>query len=513
MIKNNFFRISLFIFLLTFYLFIRLQNLTSIPVFGDEAIYIRWAQIIQSEETLRFIPQTDGKQPFFMWINAFTLKLFSDPLVSGRLISVFSGMFLIITLFFTTAVILNYQDKENNLFKFIKISIDKYFYPSILSSLIYTLIPFSFFFDRLALADTLLSLFGLLTLLFSLLLAKYPRFDIALLLGFILGLAWLTKSPAIYFIALSLGTYIFINFQQPKTFYLPVVSIILSFIIYNILRLGPQFHMIAIRNRDYVWSISEILKHPFDPLKPHLFDIFSIYNSYISLPLLVFSIIGLLIYFKSPKSTPKQNKIIFIVACWWFLPLIANSAIAKVFTARYILFTLPPLIILLSLLLSKFIQKLNKNYLKFLIITATLIPNSIFIYRLSTKPFNQKLLPTEQGYLTDWTSGWGIKESADYLKQRSLSTNVIVGTEGNFGTLPDGLQIYTNKVPQLTVIGLGLGFTQTPTNLLDAKNHGDEVYLLINQSRLKINSSDLNQMQLIRSFAKPGNDQLLLYKI
>ena len=53
----------------------------------------------------------------------------------------------------------------------------------------------------------------------------------------------------------------------------------LAFIIYNILRLGPQFRMIALRNQDYVWSISEILKHPLDPLKPHLLNTLSLYNT------------------------------------------------------------------------------------------------------------------------------------------------------------------------------------------------------------------------------------------
>ena len=49
--------------ILVFYFLSRLINLNSLPVFGDEAIYVRWAQIIKSVDTLRFIPLTDGKQP------------------------------------------------------------------------------------------------------------------------------------------------------------------------------------------------------------------------------------------------------------------------------------------------------------------------------------------------------------------------------------------------------------------------------------------------------------------
>ena len=513
MIKNRFFRFFLLILICGFYFFSRLQHLTSIPVFGDEAIYIRWAQIIQSEETLRFIPQTDGKQPLFMWINAATSKIISDPLVSGRIVSVFAGFGLIFLLFFTTAIFLNFKSKELDVLKFIKISIHKFFYPAIFSSLIYCLLPFSFFFDRMALADTLLSFFGLSALLFSFLLAKYPRLDLSLILGVILGFAWLTKSPAIYFIVLSIFTFLLFNFRKLKFIFLPLISSALAFLIYNILRLGPQFSQIAVRNKDYIWSISEILKHPLDPLVPHLLNTVSLYNQYISWPLLIISLAGLVLLFIKSKKTKNFDLKYLILVCWWILPLIANAAMAKVFTARYILFTLPPLIILITIGFLNFLNKIKSNILKIILIIAVFILNINFIYKISTDPFHQKLTSTEQGYLSDWTSGWGIKQSADFLKQRAQVANIIVGTEGAFGTLPDGLQIYGNKVHQLTIIGEGLGFTELPTNLVNAKNYGDEVYLLINKSRLKINSNQLNQLKLIKSFEKPDGDQLLLFQL
>lgn len=507
MIKNKFFGFFLVILVSIFYFFTRIQNLTSIPVFGDEAIYIRWAQIIQSEETLRFIPQTDGKQPLFMWINAVTLKVFSDPLISGRIISIFAGFGLVLVLFFTTSISLNYNDSEKDISKFIKNSLNKNFYFSIFTSLIYCLLPFSFFFDRLATADNLLSFFGLCSLLFSLLLAKFHRLDLTLILGFILGLAWLTKSPAIYFIVLSIFTFLLLNLKKIKLIFLPIISSIIAFLIYNILRLGPQFNQIAIRNKDYIWSFSEVLKHPLDPLKPHLLNTLTLYQQYISWPIVIITIVGLVLYFKDNKFKIHH----LIIICWWLLPLIANAAMAKVFTARYILFTLPPLIILISIGFSKLLSVLKNKPLKLFLAIIIFILNINFIYKISTDPFHQKLPSTETGYLTDWTSGWGIKDIADFLKQRSKIANVIVGTEGAFGTLPDGLQIYGNKIPHLTIIGQGLEFTEIPSSLINAKNYGDEVYLLINQSRFK--NMSLNQLKLIKSFDKPDGDKLILYEI
>jgi hypothetical protein len=452
------------------YFFSRLQNLTAIPVFADEAIYIRWSQIIKSVETLRFIPLTDGKQPFFMWLTVPFLKIFSDPLFASRFVSVLAGFGTLIAIYLIVKFLTN-----NKI--------------ALFSSLIYILLPFSFFFDRLALADNLLSMFSIWSLYLVLLIIKYPRFDLSMILGIILGLAWLTKSPAIYFIVLSFAI---IVYKQPKKYYLPLISTLFAFCIYNILRLGPQFHMIALRNQDYIWPIREILKHPLDPLKPHIIDVINIYKLYIGIPII-------LLFFT------KFNLILF---AWYLLPLIATCAMAKVFTARYMLFSLAPLIIIMSLALNKI-----KNKYIFLLLFLSFIPNIIFIYKLSTTPFNLKLTSTETGYLQDWTSGWGIKEASVYLKERAKVANIIVGTEGYFGTLPDGLQIYTNNTKQLTVFGVGNDITQIPEKLIDAFNHGDEVYLLFNQNRINLNLNEKERIVLIKSFSKPQNDSILLYKI
>ncbi len=507
MIKKNRFwlKILLSLAIIILYFLIRFQHLDTIPVFGDEAIYIRWSQIIKNEETLRFIPQTDGKQPLFMWATAIFLRFVSDPLIAGRAISIFSGFLTLVGIFFVSCILIDFTIPFKNPVEFIKESLKDNFSYGFISALLYVLIPFSFFFDRLATADTMLSMFGIWSIFFSLLLAKFRRLDLSLILGTILGLAWLTKSPAVYFIVLSLLTYLTFNLRHLKTIFFPLISAFISFLIYNILRLGPQFHMIALRNRDYIWSLSEIIKHPLDPLKPHLSDTFTIFSQYISWPVLFFSLLGLFFFFFYQK-----NKQLLVIFSWFFLPLIANCAISKVFTARYILFVLPSLIILLSTGLSVFFKS---SLGRLIFVLILLIPNILWIRKVSLNPFNINLPSTETGYLSGWTSGWGIKQASHYLKEKALEYNVIVGTEGSFGTLPDGLQIYADHIPQLTIIGYGLGFTSIPDALTNAKKSGDEVYLLINQSRLSLNSDQLDKLTLVDKYPKPANDNLLLYQL
>jgi len=504
--KNNWsIKILLSIIIIFSYFLTRLQNLTSIPVFGDEAIYIRWSQIIKNEETLRFIPQTDGKQPLFMWISAVLLRFNYDPLATSRFVSVISGFFLLVGIFLTTCVVIDFFNPYRDPIKFIFESIRDNFYYGFLSSLIYLFLPFGFFFDRLAVPDNLLSTLGIWSLFLSLLLAKFRRLDIALILGLTLGLAWLTKSPAIYFVALSIFTFFIFNLKRIKDYYLPIISSVLAFIIYNILRLGPQFNMIASRNKDYIWSLSEIIKHPLDPLLPHLHDTLTIFGQYISWPILILSLIGIFLFFFYQK-----NIHLFVILSWFILPLIANSAMAKVFTARYILFVIPSFLVLISVGLSVFFKN---NYSRIIFVLILLIPNILWIKKISLDPFHVQLSSTETGYLAGWTSGWGIKSTSEYLKERAQHANIIVGTEGSFGTLPDGLQIYTDNTKQLTVIGLGLGFTSIPDSLLNARQFGDEVYIAINQSRLTLSSLDQDKLELVNSYLKPENDHFLLYKL
>jgi len=76
---------------------------------------------------------------------------------------------------------------------------------------------------------------------------------------------------------------------------------------------------------------------------------------------------------------------------------------------------------------------------------------------------------------------------------------VLVGTEGYFGTLPDGLQIYLEKAPNTTVVGVGYPISEIPQKLTDGL--GDSrVFLLVNDSRFRIESKE--GLKLISSYPK-----------
>lgn len=484
---------------------LRFFRLTLLPVFADEAIYIRWAQVMRAEETLRFLPLSDGKEPLFMWVMIPFFKIFSDPLIAGRIISVLSG-------FASMAGIslLSYL-----LFRNKKVAL--------LAAFIYALSPLTFFFDRMSLVDSMLSMFGVWTFIFSYLAVTKRRLDFAMLAGFSLGGAWLTKSSALFFALMIPSVILFAKWEKGlkkntsvflRSLGLSLVSILMGYGFYNILRLGPNFHLIASRNMDYVYPISHIFTSPFDPLKVFIEASARWISAMGPWPILVLTAVAIAFNFR------KHWKEVLVLAFWFLVPVVAQSEFAKTFTARYILFSIPYLIILGASVACYKFKKWQRVFL-YVVLALFVILSGIFDYFLITNPYKAALPRSERsGYLEEWTAGQGIAETADYIINEQIlnkDKKIVIGTEGYFGTLPDGLQMYLSKYPQITAIGVGLRFDNIPSPLINSKAYGDKTYLLVNASRFSGNAQYLG-LKLVKEFPKAEkpngtHDSLLLFEV
>jgi len=488
---------------------LRFYHLAKLPIFADEAIYIRWAQVMKAEPTLRFLPLSDGKQPLFMWVTIPFLGVFSNPLIAGRMVSVLTGVASVIGIY-----LLSFSLFKNKWYSF-------------LPALIYAISPFSVFFDRMALTDSMLCMFGVYFVLIGVINAKLLRFDLAFVSGFILGFALLTKSPALYFSLLYPFVFILGDFKKKDRYKkgLKILAIIgitylIGYGMYNILRLGPNFHMLKLRNYDYVYPLNHVFVSPFDPLKGHLGGIWDYFIKMGPYPLIVMVAFGLYFGFKT------KFKEFLVLALFSFVPILINSEYARVVTARYILFCLP-FIFIIAGQPDLFKGLLKKIYL--IVMVMFIVTSLIFNQKLLTNPVYANLPQGERnGYLEEWTSGVGLEEISNYLidKYRDKENGVVVGTEGFFGTLPDGLQIYLNKYPQIVVIGVGLGFEDIPQSLVDSKASGNDTYLVINESRLMLKKTEIEKLELISTYKKADrkvgsreynlfgpSDTLLFYKL
>ena len=510
-IKYKWWLLAGFLILFLFF-FLRLFNLTILPVFVDEAIYIRWSQVMKAEPTLRFLPLSDGKQPLFMWATIPLFKIFKDPLFAGRFLSVLSGLGSLVGI-----SLISWRLFKDRLIL-------------LLTALFYAILPFFVFFDRLALVDSMLLMFIIWIVYFGLLFIEKPRLSFSFILGFLLAGGLLTKSPAIFAAILIPTLFFFFKFKKEGkesyfTKYLKTLSLlafiyIIGFGIYNfLLRLGPGFEMIAIRNKDYIFSVKEILSHPLDPLRPHLGDLFKWFNRLFGdKTFFPFVGLGLII------GLWKKTRVTLFLLVWVLVPLLAQSVFAKVFTPRYILFTVWPLIIFCAFgwkLLFEAIKEIFKGKSsKVMLVVFSML---ILVYPLS---FNFDLLFNPEkadlprnlrsGHLEEWPAGQGIKESSVILKEKAKIGSVFVGTEGYFGTLPDGLQIYLEKTPNITVIGVGYPLKEVPQSLINSLVDND-VYLVVNQSRLEF-KPDENGLVLVEEYPKAINpsgfqDKLLLFNL
>lgn len=431
--------------LIAAYFILRLPNLTLQPIFADEAIYIRWAQVIRAEPTLRFLPLSDGKTPLFMWAMIPLFKFIHDPLLAGRFLSVISGFFTLLGVFFLSKKVFNTR-------------------VAFWASLLYAITPYTIFFDRMALVDSMLAGFTIWVVYFAVWLVSSLRLDVAMILGYMLGGGVLTKTPGLLnFFIVPFTIFGFKNKGGSRTLVRLVilwgVAIIIGLIMYNLLRLGPNFNMLSSRNGDYIFSPLELAGRPLDPFIPHFHDISDWFPKLLTWPILFCVVMGIIyvLYGLWQQSFRGPSLMGGIVLLWALIPLLASMAFLRTFTARYLLSSIPLLLVIGGFGVTKLLPKLA--YIKrfpLALMLIVLLPLPLYTdYFLLVSP-GRAPLPKEErrGYFEDWTAGYGFKEIANFLLEKSKDNKIVLGTAGFFGTLPDGIEIYLDK-SKISIVGSG----------------------------------------------------------
>lgn len=484
------FEIVLTLFLIAAYFVLRLPNLTLQPIFADEAIYIRWAQVMKAEPTLRFISMTDGKTPFFMWVMIPLFKIFKDPLFAGRFLSLVSGFFTLIGVSLLAKKVFNKK-------------------VAFWAALFYVITPYTIFFDRMALVDSMLAAFTVWIIFFSIWLAENPRLDLAMILGYLMGGAILTKTPGlINLLILPFSIIAFFNGKKKSILKLVIlwtVALGIALILYNALRLGPEFNKLSARNADYVFSPLELKGRPLDPFIPHFHDMLDWFPKLFTIPTLLFIGVGIFYGIKRKKA--------LVVLIFLMIPLLLSMAFLKTFTARYLLTSIAPSLVFAGFGINIIFEKIKiKSYIKVFAGLAIILPFTIwFDYQLLTSPPPTSLPKEErQGYFEDWTAGYGFNDIAKYLIEQSKDKKVILGTEGFFGTLPDGIQIYLDKSNVVVI-----GSTATISAQIRNAAKDNKTYFLGNKKRVEMG---VKNASLIKEYPKVKpetgeQDATVLYEV
>ncbi len=463
---------------------LRLYNLLLIPIFADEAIYIRWSQLILKGHY--FIPLSDGKTPLFMWLLTPFLKLINDPLLAGRLLSVLTGFATLIGVYFLTKKIFNQKT-------------------ALLTIILTTLNPFLLLYDRFSLVDSLLTALIVWSFYISLKLFLKPTIKQGIILGFLWAASLLTKPSAAMFIVL---TPALLFLEKPTHWVKKIKSLIISggiagvisLGIYNLQRLSAAFHMINIRSADYLRTSKEIFSNWFEYFPGTIKVYLSWLISYLSLPVIIFLVII------SPLAIKQKSKKIGVLALLIIIPTLVQASIGKIIYPRYLL----PIIPFILIILAWGIKKLKRFGLAVLLIILFFWIR--FDYLLLTKPATASLPNWEKSqYFYDWSAGVGLKEITEYLNKLSSDQSALVATEGGFGTLPDGLQIYFNNSKNIRI--QGIGFPKPPiTEAMEvALSEGRQVYLVFNKDRL--GEVDSSRLELIQKYPRLTGETLLFFKV
>lgn len=437
------------IFLATF--ISRIINLLAIPFFTDEAIYIRWAQIGLADPVHRFISLTDGKQPLLTWLMYPMLKLFSDPLFAGRMVSVFSGSFSCVGIYLVGRTLFTKR-------------------VGALAALAYFLSPFTFVYDRLALMDSLVSMFGIWSIYISILLAKSLRLDTALLLGMIAGLGTLTKSSAFFFIFNLPFTFVFLPLKKKelgqeviKFIGLGLVSVVIVQVMYNILRLSPWFYLVRQKNYSFVLTASEFLHSPFSLFISNLHGLIPWMIGYFTVPFFLVCLFGLICGFY------KRKKEVLYLFVWFLVPFIFLASFGKVIFPRFLLFMIYPFFVIGAYGIDQLLFFVKgKRVLKWGILGIVFLYPAFVCFTLLTRPINADIPQTDRNQLMDdWPSGYGVNQVVEYITQKGKNEKIVLGTEGTFGLFPAVFEIYLKSNPNIEINGYW-PVSSVPVHLLES---------------------------------------------
>lgn len=494
--------------LIALYFITRLILLGNLPMFTDEAIYIRWTQIAANDASWRFISLTDGKQPSFVWIGMPILKFVSDPLVALRLVSVIAGFFTIIGLF-----LLTFELFKNK-------------FTSFLTPLLYIVFPFAVVYDRMALYDSLVGAFAVWAVYFSVLLVRRIRLDIAYTLGIIIGGGMLTKTNANFSILLLPFTLILFNFKDKKwkvnlaRFILfALIAVVIAEVMYNFLRLSPFFHIIKEKNMTFVYyplsiPISQNLEIFVGNLKGLLNWLFT-YLTPSYLILIVISFLTLKFW---------REKILLFL--YFLAPFMALALFGKVIFPRFVFFMSLYLLPLVSFGLvfaidyvNKFMKERKMNMpwvFSALIIALVIIYPAKVSFDFIFNPSNAKIADADvRQFISEWPSGKGVRESVEFFNEESKKGKIFVATGGTFGLMPAGLDIYLGNNPNIKTKGYWPieGFPEELREMAETMPVYYVFYQPCPSCEFSGDAPDEYPLELIKQYKKSDNNYYSIYKV
>ena len=397
--------------------------MNSFPILVDEAIYLRWAEIVQHQRQW-LVPLLDGKTPLSTWIYA-GLRLFpGDPLLEARAVSVVAGVLSTVGLFLM-----------GKRLRGIPVGFG--------TACLYAVLPFGVLYDRLAYTDSLVNLFGIAVCLASLWCFEdsRPKLGKAAVCGLILGLGYFTKPTVLLFGGVPLAIAI-TRYGKRWIDAIPglalILSITCSFVLFCWLTVpnAPtyDFNHPVLHHTSLFTPIGELLRTPMKNAGVNISRLAEYWTAYISLPGLLLALFSLTVVVLRHRGVAAA-----VVLSATVVPILVQVLALEYFPSRYVFAHTWPLLLSIALVA----ETMHAPWRYFLVLLLLPLPvrsAELLVWpRRYVHPADAKEFLGSGPY-----AGFGIAEAISLLRAESTSGPLVVLTDPIWGTPADAVFAYLN---------------------------------------------------------------------
>lgn len=428
-IINFIFKHKYIFFISAIYFFFRFINLTLLPIFNDESIYLDWGWRETHVPGYLFYSLYDAKQPLLMWLFGISESIFTNQLFAGRIISILTGFFTMLGLY--------------------KLSKDLFSTrAALLVSILYIVIPIFSFYDRQALMESAAGSVGVWTLYFYIRYNDTYKKKYATWAGILLGTGFLIKSSAAIFIfaLILIELFRYATNSSARLFIFEFLKrVILSFTIVNIiLFIQPMYWQTLSSNSRYSFGAMELLHFPLKSWAYNLAGDMQIILIYLSAPIFALAVLGFIFLLRC------KNKNYKLLSMFVLLTFLLQIIIVRSTSQRYLVSFLPPFC-LIAVSPLRYLHKKNIS-IKHVMFSAAIVilPLSLTILQLLNPSYyilSQKNIGSysDMTYVDGYTSGYGLGNVFSIIDKRSFHKVILVGIAENTGNPESAIIDYFHK--------------------------------------------------------------------
>ena len=450
---------------------LRTWRLLLLPMFYDEGLHITRGQYILANHTL--LTQTVGGKYLQVWLLALVFPFAGDPLLAARALSAAFGFLAGIGCYLLARQLYQREDV------------------ALLATAMYAIAPYPLFFDRMTLAEGVLSALGIWCLLFSLVAVRQGRWWQILGLGLCLGAAAATKLNGLAFAGFPLLAAWLGRDNLPRRRILLITLAAWLLVIPWLLPAAFDF----IYQYDYLvsrsWIGSEMEDSTYLTQFSQNFDLIAgVLWHYLTPPFLA------LVLVEVGRSLWRRDK------STWLLALAGLATLALFFLVvsagdfypRYLVPAFPFLLILAARGLAALTDWLWEHrprptwrfrwgLLAGLALLASLFALR-FDYLLLTDPPSASWMPIDRWQTIDgWPAGYGVIDAAAYLRQQADELGAIVVVKRARDRMYTGNWVHYLQHPGISITATNFENSDLPGYIEALRNKKAPIFVILDRPR------------------------------